>query len=141
MKRNILFVVLIFAFSCSYLLAQKINRNETELTGNLSFDSKLIVDNYYSIKPSFVLVDESDKKSPLLAGVMSAVVPGSGEFYVGDYIKAAIFFAVDAALISTAIIYNKKGDDKEAEFQAFADEHWSVVKYADYLIQHKDAID
>jgi len=141
MKRNILLVVLIFAFSCSYLLAQKMNYNETKLTGNISFDSKLIVDNYFSVEPSFVLVDESDKKSPVLAGVMSAVIPGSGEFYVGDYIKAALFFAVDAALISTAIIYNNKGDTKEAEFKAFADEHWSVVKYADYLIEHKDAID
>jgi len=141
MKRNILLAVTIFTFSCSYLLAQKMNYNETKLTGNISFDSKLIVDNYFSVEPSFVLVDESDKKSPVLAGVMSAVIPGSGEFYVGDYIKAALFFAVDAALISTAIIYNNKGDTKEAEFKAFADEHWSVVKYADYLIEHKDAID
>jgi hypothetical protein len=141
MKRNILLAVTIFTFSCSYLLAQKMNYNETKLTGNISFDSKLIVDNYFSVEPSFVLVDESDKKSPVLAGIMSAVIPGSGEFYVGDYIKAALFFAVDAALISTAIIYNNKGDTKEAEFKAFADEHWSVVKYADYLIEHKDAID
>jgi TM2 domain-containing membrane protein YozV len=76
----------------------------------------------------------------MLAGVMSALIPGSGQLYLGDYLKAGIFFAVDVALIATAISYNNKGDNKEAEFKAFADEHWSVVKYADYLIQHKEEL-
>ena len=74
------------------------------------------------------------KKSPVLAGVMSAILPGSGEFYVGEYVKAAIFFAVEAALITTAVVYNNKGDDLTAEFEEFADVHWSVVKYRKNLL-------
>ena len=140
MKKNISLMFTIVIFSCSYLLAQKNEIKETKLTGDLSYDTKLIFDNCDYTEPAFELVDESDKKSPVLAGVMSALVPGSGELYLGDYLKAGIFFAVDVALIATAISYNNKGDNKEAEFKAFADAHWSVVKYADYLIQHKDEL-
>jgi len=137
MKKTIFPILVIFIFSSSCILAQENDNKETELTGNLSYDSKIISENYNSLEPVFQVVDEADKKSPVLAGVMSAVIPGAGEFYVGEYLKAAIFFTVDATLISTAIIFNKKGNDKTDEYQAFADEHWSVVKYADYLIQHK----
>lgn len=140
MNKNIFLLLTVFVFSSSFVFTQTKEKREAELTGNLSYDSKLIFDNYNSFEPAIQFVDESDKKSPVLAGVMSAIVPGSGEFYAGEYIKAAIFFAVDAALISTAIIYNNQGDDKEAKFKAFADEHWSVVKYADYLIQHKEEL-
>lgn len=137
MKKIIIPIVAIFILSYSISLAQETGLKQAELTGNLSYDSKLISENHYYLEPTIQAVDNADKKSPVIAGLMSAVVPGAGEFYVGDYLKAAIFFAVDAALISTAIIYNNQGNDKEAEFQAFADEHWSVVKYADYLMQHK----
>jgi hypothetical protein len=67
---------------------------------------------------------------------MSAILPGSGEFYVGEYLKAAIFFAVEVALISTAVVYNDKGDDLTAQFEAFADEHWSAVEYSEYIMNH-----
>ena len=140
MKNSISLIFAIIIFSCSYLLAQKNKIQETKLTGDLSYDTNLIFDNCDYTEPSFELVDEFDKKSPVLAGIMSALVPGSGELYLGDYLKAGIFFAVDVALIATAISYNNKGDNKEAEFKAFADAHWSVVKYADYLIQHKDEL-
>ena len=138
MKNYISLMFAILIFSCSYLLAQENENGKTQLTGNLSYDSKFILENY--TEPAFQLVDESDKKSPVLAGVMSALVPGSGEFYLGDYLKAGIFFAVDVALIATAISYNNQGNTKEDEFKAFADEHWSVVKYANYLIQHRDEL-
>ena len=133
MKNYISLMFAILIFSCSYLLAQENENGKTQLTGNLSYDSKFILENYNYTEPAFQLVDESDKKSPVLAGVMSALVPGSGEFYLGDYLKAGIFFAVDVALIATAISYNNQGNTKEDEFKAFADEHWSVVEYAKFL--------
>jgi hypothetical protein len=68
---------------------------------------------------------------------MSAVVPGSGEIYVGEYLKAAIFLAVEATLITVAVVKNNEGDRLTSEFEAFADEHWSVVDYAEYLRDHR----
>jgi hypothetical protein len=66
---------------------------------------------------------------------MSLVIPGAGEFYAGSYWKAAAFVIVEAAVITTAIIYDNKGDDQTERFENYADENWSVVKYAEWLAQ------
>lgn len=139
--KNIFFYLCILTFSIvSFSPAQDIERENFVLTGNLLADSKLAFDRYDSNQLVFAFNDIPDKKSPLLAGVMSAILPGSGEFYVGEYIKAAIFFAVEAALITTAVVYNNKGDNQTAEFQDFADENWSVAKYSKYLNDHKEGL-
>jgi len=78
-------------------------------------------------------VDEAARrKSPWLAAGMSILVPGAGEFYAGDYWKSAAFFAVDVALWIFAYNYDKKGDRQTDFFQNFANQNWSVVKYAQY---------
>lgn len=112
----------------------------SSLTGNLYADSKILMEDYKDSSLVFTPVNPGDQKSPLLAGVMSAVLPGSGELYVGDYLKAAIFFAVEAAFIAIAVINDKEGNDLTAEFEAFADEHWSVVDYSNYLLNHKNEL-
>lgn len=73
------------------------------------------------------------KKSPLLAGVMSAVLPGSGEVYAGSYWLAALFAAVEGGLWYYNVDQNDKGDAQTSVYQAYADQHWSVVKYAEWL--------
>ncbi len=88
--------------------------------------------------PQFSVALEN-KKSPILAGVLSLLVPGAGEIYSEEYLKAGIFLAIEAAVITTAVIYDNKGDDKTTEFQNYADDYksdkvtghnWSVVNYA-----------
>jgi TM2 domain-containing membrane protein YozV len=120
----------------SGILAQNIDAEKLQLTGNFKVDSKIILESYNNIEPAFTLDEAPSKKSPLLAGLMSAILPGSGEFYVGEYLKAAIFFAVEAALITVAVVYDNKGDDLTAQFEAFADEHWSAEKYSDYILDN-----
>ena len=102
--------------------AQNIELENYNLTGNLLADSKIVLNDYEELSTEFGLDDLPDKKSPLLAGVMSAVLPGSGEFYVGEYLKAAIFFAVEVTLITIAVVNDNEGDELTAEFEAFADE-------------------
>jgi len=116
--------------------AQNIELENYNLTGNLLADSKIVLNDYEELSAVFALDDLPDKKSPLLAGVMSAVLPGSGEFYVGEYLKAAIFFAVEVTLITVAVVNNNEGDELTAEFEAFADEHWSAVEYSEYMMDH-----
>lgn len=126
---NLLF--LIFLFTTCSLLAQ-FKQQSFSLSGNLSEDSKLLLGNYHNPSASLNFSQEK-KKSPLLAGALSMVLPGAGEFYTEDYIKSAIFLALEAAVVTTAIVYDKKGDDKTKEFQDYADKNWSVVRYAEYL--------
>jgi hypothetical protein len=71
-------------------------------------------------------------KSPWLAGGMSLLVPGAGEFYAESYWKAAAFLAVDVAVFLVAYHYDKQGNRQTDYFQNFANQHWSVVQYANY---------
>ena len=53
-----------------------------------------------------------------------------------------MFVVIEAAVVTTAVIYDGKGDDKTTEFQNYADDYknpdhnWSVVKYAEWLNDH-----
>jgi hypothetical protein len=76
------------------------------------------------------------EKSPWLAGGLSLVLPGAGQFYTKNYLKSAIFFAVEVAAWALAYTYDKKGDDQTTSFQSFADQNWSVVQYGQYTQQH-----
>ena len=74
------------------------------------------------------------KRSPLLAGGLSLILPGAGQFYNKDYWKTAIFAVIEIAAISTAIIYNGKGDDQTESYKNFANSTngWDVNKYAEW---------
>ncbi len=136
MKKSIIKYYLLSLSFFAVNFAQNIELENYNLTGNLLADSKIVLNNYEELSAVFALDDLPDKKSPLLAGVMSAVLPGSGELYVGEYLKAAIFFAVEAALITVAVVNNNEGDRLTSEFEAFADEHWSAVDYSNYMMEH-----
>ncbi len=75
-------------------------------------------------------------KSPWLAAGMSLVVPGAGEFYAESYWKSAVFLAVEVGAWVLAYHFDKKGDRQTDFFQGFANQHWSVVQYAEYTIKN-----
>ncbi len=73
------------------------------------------------------------QKSPVLGALMSVVLPGSGEFYGGNLLKAAIFLGVEIVGWGTYAYLQHKGDTKTAAFEAYADQYWSINKYAAWL--------
>jgi hypothetical protein len=68
-------------------------------------------------------------KSVKRAFVYSLIIPGTGEFYAGSKIKAALFFGLDVTFWSLYFNYHKKGKNKEDEYIAFADKYWDEEKY------------
>jgi hypothetical protein len=133
----------VFFFSIilfSSLTAQPVN---SMLSGNLYADSRFLLSRNEEEKSPVIQLQIEQKKSPLLAGLLSVTVPGAGEFYTGDYWKTALFLALEVAVITTAIAYNNKGDDKTDEFQSYADDYtnpdhnWSVVRYAEWIIANR----
>jgi len=153
LKRNFLLLLMVF-FTTGFLSAQSekesahpgfsfngINDPAMSFTGNLQVDSKLSFDeigkqiNTVRLNPQF-----DDKKSPWLGALFSLILPGSGEFYAERYLKAGIFFVVEAAVVTAAVIYNNKGIKATDDFQNYADNvsdnsGWSVVRYAQWLNQ------
>ena len=75
---------------------------------------------------------EPSYKSPWIAAGLSLVLPGAGEFYADSYLKAAIFFVIEAAAWTVAYTQDRNGDKQTDAFQKFGDQNWSVVKYANY---------
>ncbi len=138
MRKIFLIIPLMFSIN---LIAQI--DNSFNLTGNLSADSKTLLNEYKSESPvNLNITNSENKKSPLLAGLFSVILPGAGEFYAESYYKSAVFFALEAALVTVAVVYNKKGDDKTKEFENYADNitdksGWSVVRYAQWINQYK----
>jgi hypothetical protein len=129
--KKILFSIILLLILSAEVYSQQ------QLTGNLSEDSKIAFRETMDAVPQFFL-PQSSRKSPMLAGLFSLIVPGTGEIYAGEYLKAAIFIAVEAAVITTAVIYDNKGDSKTDEFEGYADQEWSVVKYAEWLNEYKN---
>ncbi len=72
---------------------------------------------------------ENKGKSPMLAALFSAIVPGAGEFYSKEWWRGALFLGIEAGLWSGYFIYENKGDDMDADMRAFGDEHWLERKY------------
>jgi len=143
--KKFLLIILISFFTIGFALCQSENNNKIELTGSLYTDSKIIQSNYSELSVNPMAEDLSSKKSPVLSGVLSAIIPGAGQIYNGDYWIAAAFVAVEAALVTTAVVYNNKGDDQTTSFENYADDymnpdhHWSVVNYAEWLNTYHDA--
>ncbi len=68
-------------------------------------------------------------KMPAKALLLSAVLPGAGQIYDGEYLKALGFLAVEAASWYFYSGYQGKGNDIEDEYEKYADTHWSEDKY------------
>ncbi|HMB90822.1 MAG TPA: DUF5683 domain-containing protein [Rhodothermales bacterium] len=82
---------------------------------------------------------------PLVAGTrsvplafgMSAVVPGLGQAYNKQWVKAGIAFAAEVALIAGYAIWHQKGVDGREAYRGYAHEYWSPVRYAYWLNDYK----
>ena len=79
------------------------------------------------------LFDSGEHKDIKTSFLLSLALPGAGEFYAGNKIKAGTFLAVEAAAWTGMIIYHKKGNDGEDSYRVFADEHWEFDYYYDWF--------
>lgn len=140
MKIKIYILLIIFLVTSANLFSQIKENNNYFLTGNLKSDSKLIFENNISLQNPNIVIENTNKKSPMLGGLFSLLFPGAGEFYADDYLKAGIFAALEVVVVTTAIIYNKKGNDQTESFENFANQNWDVKRYAQWTINNVDNI-
>ncbi len=67
-------------------------------------------------------------RSPKLAMLLSLVVPGLGQAYIGrpgNYVKAGAFLAVEAAIIGVSAYYNNKGNKQYNQAKNYANTYYS----------------
>ena len=68
-------------------------------------------------------------KSSKRAFLLSALVPGLGEWYAGSKKRGLAFLGAEAALWGMWAVWTGKGNDLEEEFRTVADEHWDPEEY------------
>ncbi len=108
-------------------------REKIELTGDLRLDLRYLMEKVEKNRDGSV---DPEMKSPLQAALFSGLLPGAGEFYVGDYWRGAAFLATEAALWIVYAVNDSRGDRQTRLFEQFADDHFSVVKYAEWMQQY-----
>ena len=118
-------IILTLVFFSNFCFAQN-----SYLSGSLNNDTKFVNQTLFDSSKSYSLNITQNKKTPILAGLMSFAIPGAGQIYTENYLKAGIFAAVEIGAIILAVNYDNKGDDQTNFFQNFADAHWSAERYA-----------
>lgn len=118
-----------------YRIDPVVQNNGCSLTGNLQYDLSTEINGDSSSDSSDAArtVDSKRLYSPFRAGLFSAVIPGAGQFYTKNYLKGSLHLGAEVLLWVLYATYENKGDDKTSEFQKYADEHWSVIRYAYWI--------
>ncbi|RMD94695.1 MAG: hypothetical protein D6813_01750 [Calditrichaeota bacterium] len=113
------------------------NNAQKALTENHHRPSiKLATQNYlHNYQETKLQLHNSRKKSITKAVLLSAFIPGGGEFYLGSYLKSLLFVGVEAASIGGFVHFHNRGESLEAAFQRYADENWNPDDYWDWLSQ------
>jgi hypothetical protein len=79
-------------------------------------------------------VAERTHKNALLAAGLSLILPGLGEYYVGDQVwRGAIFTGIEIGLWYGRFHFNARGDDSTSVFHAWGDSVWHSTRYVAYL--------
>lgn len=76
--------------------------------------------------------EEKMRSIPLALG-LSAVVPGLGQVYNRQWVKAIVGLGLEAAIITSSIVWDNKGRDLEDAFQQYAHTFWDPGRYATWL--------
>ncbi len=70
-----------------------------------------------------------EKKSPVKAAFLSALLPGAGQYYSKSFWKSAVFAAIEVGAITAYIHYNNSGDSKDRQMRLLGDTQWSEQRY------------
>lgn len=100
------------------------------VTGNLAWD---LMQRQDSVVASSSVMHQPLKVNPFMHGLYSMVLPGAGQWVNDQPTKAVVFLAAEVLCASYAVYANRQGDQKTAAFQKYADEHWSPVRYAQWI--------
>ena len=95
------------------------------LISNLSFAGERNIFNEHKEKKE----NKKDEKVIAKAMLFSSIIPGAGQYYNGNKIKAILFGVVEVACIASYFNYHNKADDKKDEYKAYADQHYSFEQF------------
>jgi hypothetical protein len=123
-------LIAILLLCCPVLLSQEPQRHK----GNLRQDLMLSLAATDSTAARGM--SGTHVKSPLRAAAYSIVLPGAGEYYAESYWRSAAFLGTEILLWVVYAVYDGKGDRQTTDFERYADQYWSVVRFANWVEAH-----
>lgn len=78
------------------------------------------------------------RTKPGVAFLASAIIPGAGQAANGKWLRAGVYFAVEAVGIVYHLDRNAKAKRQERAYENFTHENWSVVAYASWLVNYSE---
>ena len=82
---------------------------------------------------AFTGSSDPPRKKGYLPVLLSLLIPGAGEIYMGYYKRGAALVLMEAAAWTGYSSYRSKGLDTRADYERYADEHWDMDRW---LFQH-----
>lgn len=79
------------------------------------------------------------RTKPGAAFLASGLIPGSGQALNGKWGRAAVYFLTDLASLAYYINQNNTAKRNERSYERFANQNWSVVAYAQWLVDYSEA--
>jgi hypothetical protein len=64
--------------------------------------------------------------------LLSAIIPGAGQYSIGSKWRALLFFGIEVAAWTGVVTYYNQGQDKDKEFKIFADDHFTETIYREH---------
>lgn len=78
------------------------------------------------------------REKPGVAFLASAIIPGAGQAANGKWVRAGIYFTVEAVGIAYHLNRNAKAKRQERAYEQFTHQNWSVVAYASWLVDYSE---
>jgi len=109
--------------------AQSVDRSKKQSITMQDLEPKI---NYASSTPFYQPVREK----PGYAFLSSAIIPGTGQAANGKWLRAGIYFVAEAILVGVHFKSYHDAKIKERRYHQFANNNWSVVNYAHWLVKY-----
>lgn len=74
------------------------------------------------------------RREPGWALMSSAVVPGLGQAANKKWVRAGAYFLAEAAALTIHFVARNRARDQQRAYERFADQNWSVINYAQWLV-------
>lgn len=102
-------------------------------TSNDTQNELLITESSFTRPPAIL---DLPKKYPGAAFLSSAIIPGAGQAANGKWVRAGLYFTAEVVSIIYHIDRNAKARKQERAYERFTHQNWSVVAYAEWLVNY-----
>tara|TARA_Y100000589_G_scaffold307350_1_gene322943 strand:+ start:154 stop:1095 length:942 start_codon:yes stop_codon:yes gene_type:complete len=75
----------------------------------------------------------------LKSGLMSAIIPGSSQYFLNEQkSKGMLFFGIEILTVLSSMIYKNNAEDFKFLYQDYGDIHWSFSNWCDHYYDYND---